>query len=278
MNPQVMSSSPESNGHENQTVGARTVIIPEDLLDAVDEFPFITPACYPDRKEMIHLYRTTGITKGEMATLSEENLYPNKFNFDSIQLMDKPDCPTKIGIGFQVKTHNRHKRIIPLTDRAIKFLKSQMEKHKYHDVYGYISVNGDEPEKLVKYQYLLPIYRDSKWVRCDDFIGGIQKLFERVGQHFKLGYCGSDYTVHDFRNTLNERMGDAGISAEDRAYILGHSKEVNERNYMNAEKRKELRAKMALPTFREKMLGKILPPQDTAAQKTKAELHLTVEQ
>ena len=259
MNPNVMTSTPESNGHENESVGTRTVVIPEVLLDAVDKYPYITDKFYPDRKEMIHLYRTTGITKGEMATLSEENLYPDKQNFDSLILLDKPDCPTNIGMGFQVKTHNRHKRIIPLDSRVITYIKSQREKHRDDDIYGHIYIKGKEPI-YKKYRFLFPIFRHKRWVRCNDFIRGIQNLLDEVSKGYDLGFRGKDYFVHDFRNTLNEKMGDLGISSEDRAYILGHSKEVNEKNYMNADKRKELRAKMAHVSFKDKMLNKITSP------------------
>lgn len=275
MNPSVISSNPETNGHENESVGARTEIIPEILLDSVDEFPYETPYNYPDRKEMVHLYRTTGITKAEMSTLSEENLYPTKYNFDSIILMDKPDCPTNIGMGFQVKTHNRHKRIIPLDDRAIEFLRSQMEKHKGHEIYGRIFVK-DVENIYKKYRFLFPVLHHGRWQRCDDFLRGIQTLLDDTSKHFGLGFRGRDYQVHDFRNTLNEKMGDLGISSEDRAYILGHSKDVNEKNYMNADKRKELRAKMAHASFRKKMLEQKSDPKQSVAAK-RPQLRLVAE-
>tara|TARA_B100001971_G_scaffold213155_1_gene245587 strand:- start:178697 stop:180136 length:1440 start_codon:yes stop_codon:yes gene_type:complete len=264
MNPAVISSTPETNGHENETVGTRTVTYPKELLSAVDSYPFETPFNYPDRKEMIYLYRTTGIAKGEMSTLSEENLYPDKYNFDSIILMDKPDCPTNIEMGFQVKTHNRHKRIIPLDERCIAYIKSQQIKHRNHEIYGRITPKGGTTS-YKKYRFLFPIYRHGRWQRCDDFLKGIQNLVDDASKHFGLAYRGKDYQVHDFRNTLNEEMGDKGISAEDRAYILGHSKEVNEKNYMNDDKRKELRARTAHAAFREKMLHKDTPPRPPEA-------------
>ncbi len=271
MNPSVISSNPETNGHENEAVGARTVIIPEDLLEAVDKFPYTTPYNYPDRKEMTHLYNTTGLAKAEMSTLSEENLYPDKYNFDSLILMDKLDCPTNLGTGFQVKTHNRHKRIVPLDDRGINFIHQQMDKHKGHEIFGRISVK--DGENIYKsYRFLFPVLHHGKWQRCDDFLRGIQTLFDDASKYFNLGYNGRDYTVHDFRNTLNERMGDLGISAEDRAYILGHSKEVNEKNYMNADKRKELRARMAHASFRRKMLNKDKPKSPAVAKRPRLRL------
>ena len=95
-----------------------------------------------------------------MATLSEENLYPDKNSFDSIILIDKPDCPTNEGMGFQVKTHNRNGRVIPLDERGILFIRGQMKKHKNHVIYGRSKKGKTFDYK--PYHFLLPVFNNGK--------------------------------------------------------------------------------------------------------------------
>ncbi len=161
-----------------------------------------------------------------------------------------------------MKSHNRHMREVPLDDQCIRFIQYQLEKHKDDIFYGRVRTK-DKVITYKKYRYLFPVFHDDRWQRCDDFRIGIQGALEYVSNEFNLGYSGKNYTVHDFRTTLNEEMGDLGISTEDRAYILGHSKDVNEKNYMNQSKKKELSGRKAHASFKKKKLNQNndpLPP------------------
>jgi len=234
-------------GKLDSSVCARTIVIPETLLDLVDKCSYKTSFNYPDRKEVINFFRRTGICKQEFSCLSLENLYNFKSadditqsidNFNCIYIRDKDDCPTKYGLGLTVKSKNRE-RYIPLGQREITFIKNQIAKHSGHTIFGKTTLDGHE--KYIEYRFLFPVYRNGIWQRCNCFLNGIRSLLKATNDQFELGFeC--DYTVHDFRNTINDSMGDKGMEASKRSYLLGHSIEVNQKNYSNYNKVQRSRA------------------------------------
>jgi len=243
IDPDIIDLKVHRGGRIDKESFVRTVQIPTELLDKVDDCTYTTPKNRPDTKELVHLYRVTGLCKMELATLSEDNLMPSKSRFDKIIIKDKPDCPTRYELGFTTKVENRH-REIPLDKRAIKFIESQIIKHKDDKIFGKVNrydEHGGRFEELIPYRFLFPIYRDGMWQRCNDYVRSIQSLLKKANDEFNLGFENERFVVHDFRTTLNEAYGDLGLSAKDRSYFLGHSEKVNESNYMRSEKKREIR-------------------------------------
>ncbi len=234
-----------SSGKPDPLAYTRQIHIPPVLLDHVDKLNVKTPVDGPNRQELTYFERRTGLAKEELSTLSEHNLYPNKDNFNCLTLMNKPDCPVTKQIGLELKT-KRRKREIPLDARCIKFINDQLKRHANSKIYGQTIVQ--ENTKYIPYRFLFPIYRDGKWLRCDNFLLGIRALLVKANSDFNLGFT-DRYTLHDFRRTLNGEMGDSGMSSEERAIILGHSKEVNETNYTNYKKMQKLMAQKASSSF-----------------------------
>ena len=207
-----------------------------------------TPKDGPDRKELIYFERKTGLCKEELSTLSEHNLFPSKNNFFSIKIFNKPDCPVTRQIGFTVKTHRRI-REIPLDNRSINFIRAQLVRHKNDKIFGKVT-DDNKKVKYIEYRFLFPVFSNSKWHRCDNFLGSIQKILDDTNKKYNLGFT-DRYQLHDFRRTLNGEMGDAEMSAAERAVILGHSEDVNKFHYMNYKKLQSEMAKKAQNKFKE---------------------------
>ncbi len=242
-----------ASGKPNPLGYTRQIHIPPVLLDHVDLLDVKTTPTGVNRKELSHLLRKTGLCREELSTLSEHNLYPSKENFDCIKIFNKEDCPTLNEIGFTVKTERR-KRTIPLDARSIQFIKSQLERHRNDKIFGKVTLkdeitNKEIGVKILEYRFLFPMRRNKKWIRCDNYLHGLKNLFKQANQKFQLGF-NLDYQLHDYRRTLNGEMGDAGMSAEERAVILGHSKEVNEFHYMNYKKLQAQLTKQASNSFK----------------------------
>ncbi len=232
-------------GKPDNSLYCRTTVIPHNLLDHVDLCSYKTPVGYPDRKEMVHLLRTTGICKDELSCLSEENLfygdkdtiYHTIDSFNCLKIFDKPSCPSKHETGFTVKSKNRIRPVL-LDDRSIQFIKKQLEVHKNNNIFG----KEVRTDKYIKYRFLFPIFRNNMWVRCDSFLRGIQSLLTATNEEFGLG-CSEKYTIHDFRNTRNAEMVKMGLKADIRSEQLGHSEKVNESNYLSLPRQQEERRK-----------------------------------
>lgn len=246
-NTNKIDGSLETPSNSDEEAYTRTTYIPPELLDAVDRLVYVEKENYVNTQELIYFLKRTGLCKEELSTLSEENLYPSVKDFDRLKIKNKPDCPSVNQMGLELKTKRREREIF-LDERSKAFIKSQIEKHKNHIIYGKILFDDGKIE-YVPYRFLFPIKNTSRWLRCDNFLRGIQALFQRANEEFKLSLSGR-YQLHDFRRSINIEMGDAGIPVEDRAYILGHHEDVNEKHYMGYKKRQEAKAKKARPIFK----------------------------
>lgn len=234
-----------SPGKPDPLAYTRQIHIPPTLLDHVEKLEVKTPVDGPNRQDLIYFERRTGLAKEELSTLGEHNLYPSKDNFYCLKLTNKPDCPVKHQIGFELKT-KRRVREIHLDKRCIDIISNQLKRHNKDKIYGQTTIDGKV--KYIQYRFLFPIQRDGKWLRCDNYLRGIRALLDKANKDFCLGFT-DKYILHDFRRTLNGEMGDAGMPAEERAVILGHSKEVNETNYTNYKKMQKQMAQKASSSF-----------------------------
>ncbi|MFH1729542.1 MAG: hypothetical protein ABIA04_14125 [Pseudomonadota bacterium] len=192
-----------------------------------------------DTKEHFHFRRKTGLRTLEDSTLSTHNLYPSIDNFHSIRIFEKDDCPMDYGLGFSPKSE-LGTREIPLSERSIRFIKTQLEKHKKDKIYGVIGKRNEDFE-LVEYPFLFPYYDGilKKWLRRKTFIRAFHTLIKTAVNETDIKLDGR-VIPHDLRRNVNLWLREKGFTGDEAAFWLGHTLETNERNYLAISKKQEL--------------------------------------
>ena len=228
-----------NKGKLDSQATARLIAIPQELIEAVKTCTYEGKSNLPDIKKLFLLYAETGLRKSELLMLSTHNLIPDVNNFTQIKVMDKHDCPTTYGEGFTVKTKNGNRSIL-LSNDSIKFIKDQIAKHKKTKVYGMIGKRNKQYE-LVEYPFLFPRYdyQLEVWLSIDRIADSFNSLLEKAIEEAKFKDS-TKYKLHDLRRSLNLLWRRKGITPDTVAHGLGHSLEVNERNYLAIKDRQEL--------------------------------------
>ena len=163
------------------------------------------------------------------------------------------NCPTKHGEEWRPKYGKSRVTIIP--QDMLMMLKPLVKRALDHKVVGY-TPNRNGKQVAVDAQFIFTMLdrklsKASKKVyrRVDEIRGAWGALFIAAGlAEPKESYSGSTkkykdgikkrtdvkipYTRHDMRRGFNLEAKRAGMSLDDRALVLGHSKEVNENHYL----------------------------------------------
>ncbi len=182
-------------------------------------------------------------------------------------------CPTKHGNQWAPKYKKTRTTVIP--QDVLEKLRPLVERAINHKVVGY-SPNSRGTSKPIEAKFIFTMLdrklsgkRKDVYRRVDSVRAAWGALFIAAGlAEAKVTSSGSTgkykngakirtdvsipYTRHDMRRGFNLEAKRAGMSLDDRALILGHSKEVNENNYCG---KPDFDAERITEIVNEKMLG-----------------------
>ncbi|MGK5088956.1 hypothetical protein WDW86_15465 [Bdellovibrionota bacterium FG-2] len=249
-------------GEVDRFFNVRDVVIPMDILEAIENFCFSSAETGPNIKEIVAFEAKMGLRPGELYHLGEENLFyisegrqfQSKVDFNCIRIRDLPNCPTKHGMGFKPKRQSSY-RDIPLDDRAIAFIKTQLAKHKNDIICGRTRLSNGELS-YVEYRFLFPYWSKhrKRWLRPDDEMPkAFTKALNAVAAAAGIELA-TKYKLYDFRRVANLWLQNfLGMNSGDAAYFLGHSEKINKHSYMSVTNRQATQGKWAHRRLKEKI-------------------------
>lgn len=227
---------------------ARSIATPRETLTKLLEAKYKHRYEFPIKEFAYGLFRT-GARKEELLfmEISDVDWQTGKWTIKS------KNCPTKHGEEWRPKYGKSRVTIIP--QDMLMMLKPLVKRALDHKVVGY-TPNRNGKQVAVDAQFIFTMLdrklsKASKKVyrRVDEIRGAWGALFIAAGlAEPKESYSGSTkkykdgikkrtdvkipYTRHDMRRGFNLEAKRAGMSLDDRALVLGHSKEVNENHYL----------------------------------------------
>ena len=100
--------------------------------------------------------------------------------------------------------------------------------------------------QLVEYPFLFPRYdADLKvWLRQERFDKAMGNLIKNALDAAEIDDQ-TNYRLHDLRRSLNLHMRRNNFTGDEASYILGHTLETNERNYLSIKDQQEIMRKKA---------------------------------
>lgn len=154
----------------------------------------------------------TGMREGELASLQKNDVLDDYIHVHSqqIKIEDERTDRTKkykferVPYTKDERLHPHNGRFVPLTDKAKKVIKLASR------------IEGDS-------EYVFHDKDKNEMVTTDSYNLNLRKRCKRLG-------CGCTNN-HAFRMAFNSRLINLGLSAADRALILGHEVQTNEASY-----------------------------------------------
>ena len=236
---------------------SRDVATPPEVLEQLLKADYKHRFGFPIKELALFLF-STGARLGEALHLEVEDLDLNQKVWT---IKNKPDCPTKYGLGWSSKTSKN--RVIPLPDNLIDVLCPLVERAKAHRVVGYIPKlkNGEKKRVPIDANFIftmkdrtLSSKDEIVWKRINDVSGAWGGLFAAAGLltpakyvvpanggHTRHGkYSGgvknrydvkAPFTRHDMRRGFNAVAEKAGMGLKERCAVLGHNPVVNQLHY-----------------------------------------------
>ncbi len=188
--------------HSKKTAEERA--FSEEELITLREDSLRTPTS--PRALMTLLAMETGMRAGELAALHTSDIQGDFIHVHRQQLRDTKTGHQEFSFVDYTKDERKHPhdgRYVPITSACAEVLKLAKQlpgtsKYLFHD-------------------------KDGNWITKDSYEQNLRRRCARLGIE--------THHNHAFRVAFNSRLIEMGFSPSERAYILGHAVETNERNY-----------------------------------------------